>query len=176
MKTLNPVVIAKVKENIAAITEVIPRCDIRQQTRDLNMWEEVSLPMPGDRVYVYNVNNDEHEGTICAGCITDTYITYTVAMDDGLTIPVDIKNLRALYDRETAHYKKFWKFTRPADIDWLSTVDGLQDLCFHRFRVYQNNKGERIFGTDAETEDEALQQWAILLDAKRGSTHDLCNV
>lgn len=176
MKTLNPVVIAKVKENIAAITQVIRRCDIRQQTRDLDLWQEITIPQVGDRVYVYNVDNDEHEGVIATAVEGPGYRVYTVQMDDNVTLEVNPKNLQVLYDRETAHYQKFWRFVKPENILWLRSEEGLKVVSAARFRVYENKQGERIFGTDAETEEEVFLQWVVLLDRARSNGHDLCNV
>lgn len=167
-----------VEAAIKAIADIIPRSDVRFQTREMDAWQEVTLPTVGDRAYVYSVDIDEHEGTIIV-CDQGTAgpDTYTIEMDDGVTIFARPGDFRVSYDRVVASYPQFWQLRHEQNQRWLKTKQGLVATAVSGFRVYENAKGECILGMDTCDPKECLRRWKCLLYVAKETYHyDLCDV
>lgn len=166
----------KLQDTIKKLTSIIPRAQIRLETRERNAWEEVTIPQLGARVYVHDVDTEEHEGRIIAViCDYGIPAKFIVELDDGVAIPVTQDGFRVLYDRETASYPQFWKFATKRNQQWLNTALGLTCASEAGFRVYENKQGERILGIDTCDPDYCISCWYLLLEIAGSRGHDLCD-
>lgn len=128
---------------------------------DPDDWSEVTMPSCGDRVYVFD---KDEEGEIRE---IDVDGDYLIKMDDGFTIcrsadAFDVDRYDAM-----PMWGTMWSFDDPCDIHWMEEEDGVRVMSELGFRVYYHEEWGYFFGIDGAGFDFYEAYW-IPLYKKRG--------
>lgn len=137
-------------------------------------WREVTVPAPGDRVYVYdetasgNVtavrlpsDDDESDETL-----------YEIELDSGESVFAKFEDFEVEYDDGLPMWGTMWSFNDSADNWWLEEGDGIRLMSECGFRVYVHEEFGYFFGIDGAGYDFYEAHWIPLYKARGLQWHD----
>lgn len=149
----------------------IPQGVIAKMMRDNpEEWQELTVPAPGDRVYVY-----EHgSGTIDEVMERDDELVFVVELDEGQTAQVECErdDFEVEYDDGLPMWGTMWTFGDSADDYWLEELGGLRVMSECGFRVYENEDLGYVFGIDGAGYDFYESHWVPLYKKRGLKWHD----
>lgn len=137
-------------------------------------WHEVTMPVRGDLVYVYDlpdkVDTLEHCGTIQS--YDEESDLYCVKLYDGMLISVGEWDFEVEYDDSLPMWGTMWSFSDSCDDWWLEECNGLRKMSECGFRVYESEEFGYFFGIDGAGYDFYEQHWMPLYKARGLHWHD----
>ena len=119
----------------------------------------------GDRVYVYDVPEDEHCGEV-VNTVGDVYL---VNLDDGNTVEVGEEDIAHEYDGVLPMWGTMWAFSESIDNAWLDNEhigNGLLAMAECGFRIYEQEDYGYIFGIDGAGYSFYESHWIPLYKAR----------
>lgn len=142
---------------------------------DVGSWREVTLPATGDKVYVFDLPDNDIEGNeIDATEPTGQIIEYLkdegmclIELDDGPEILVEDGDFEVERYSRLPMWGYLWRFEDSADDYWMEELDGIQVMSDCGFRIYQSDDWGYFFGIDGCGYDFYESHW-IPAYRKRG--------
>lgn len=129
-------------------------------------WQEVTKPVKGNRVYVYDEND---YGKVIA-TLSDGYI---VQMErDSAEIRVDEGNYRIEFDKRLPMWNTMWSFDNVCDDYWLKEEHGIKKMSECGFRIFKSKEFGYFFGIDGTGYDFYEQRWIPLYKARGLKWHE----
>ena len=134
---------------------------------DMDEWREVTTPSRGDRVYVYELpeEDSDHCGEI------ENYLAeadvFLINLDDGTAIEVSSDDFDVERDSTLPMWGTIWSFGDSADDYWLEELDGIRIMSECGLRVFESDEFGYFFGVDGAGYDFYESHW-IPLYGKRG--------
>lgn len=113
-----------------------------------DMWQEVTKPTAGDRVYVFHAQGMPYG---CVGKITgflEKSDAYLVDLDDGRTIEVEESGMQVERYDFLPMWGTMWQFGDSLDEHWLEANDGIRIMSDCGFRIYRHDEWGHFFGID----------------------------
>ena len=105
-------------------------------------WEEITDPVIGDEVYVYNLDDEwdtsEHHGIISN--MTKPDGIYLITLDDGVSIQIGKENFDIERGELLPMWGTMWSFGSNVDNWWLEEGNGVQKMSECGFHVYYHEK------------------------------------
>lgn len=141
-------------------------------------WREVTVVTAGDRVYVFDVpdedvNGEEYIGTTEYGevlAVEDD--TYTVEMDDGTVVSLEDDVFEKIVDDQLPMWGWLWQFGDSCDDWWLKSGEGIRIMSECGFRIYEHDEYGYFFGIDGCGYDFYESHWIPLYKARGLKWHD----
>ena len=122
----------------------------RLMLHDYDDWHEVTIPIAGDQVYVYelpeNIETLENEGEIIS--FDKESKLYSIMLYDGIQISIAEDCFEVKYDASLPMWGTMWSFHDGCDDWWLEEGDGIQIMSECGFRVYESDEFGYFFGID----------------------------
>lgn len=132
---------------------------------DPDKWHEITYPLQGDRVYVYDLGET---GNI----LREKGSSFEVEMDSGEIVEVGADELEVERDTFLPMWETMWQFDDFADENWLTKKDGIRAMAECGFRVYESDEFGCFFGIDGAGYDFYLEHWIPLYKARGLNWHD----
>ena len=135
-------------------------------------WREVTVPVPGDKVFVYDPPEgiEENEGEIRS--YDAEADLYCIRFPDGKLISADTDDFEVIRDETLPMWGTMWSFRDSADTEWMED-DGIQALSECGFRVYESDEFGYFFGIDGAGYDFYEDHWIPLYKARGLRWHDM---
>lgn len=127
----------------------------RLMTTSHEEWEEVTLPIIGDTVYVYD---EDTNGTITA----QSEDGYQILLDTGTCLTVTADNFTLVQNDILPCWGTMWNFGEGVDENWIENGSGLQALSESGFRVFYHEDFGYFFGIDGAGYDFYQAHWIPL--------------
>ena len=138
---------------------------------DREEWQEVTPPVPGDRVYVFEVP----EGCKGYGDIKsydEESDLYAVELDEGNLVSVAEDDFQVERDGDLPMWGTMWTFGDSADDYWLEELGGLRIMAECGFRIYEHEEFGYFFGIDGAGYDFYEAHWLPLYNRRGLQWHD----
>ena len=133
----------------------------RLMLHDYDDWHEVTVPIAGDQVYVYelpeNIETLEYEGEIIS--FDKESKLYCIMLYDGTQISIAEDCFEVKYDASLPMWGTMWSFRDGCDDWWLEKGDGIQIMSECGFRVYESDEFGYFFGIDGCGYDFYESHW-----------------
>ncbi len=146
----------------------------RLMLHDYDDWHEVTIPIAGDQVYVYelpeNIETLENEGEIIS--FDKESKLYSIMLYDGIQISIAEDCFEVKYDASLPMWGTMWSFHDVCDDWWLEKGDGIQTMSKCGFRVYESDEFGYFFGIDGCGYDFYESHWIPLYLARGLRWHD----
>lgn len=146
----------------------------RLMLHDYDDWHEVTVPIAGDQVYVYelpeNIETLEYEGEIIS--FDKESKLYCIMLYDGTQISIAEDCFEVKYDASLPMWGTMWSFRDGCDDWWLEKGDGIQIMSECGFRVYESDEFGYFFGIDGCGYDFYESHWIPLYLARGLRWHD----
>lgn len=137
---------------------------------DPDDWQEVTKPAKGDRVYVYEVDAEEHTGKIMS--YDEESDLYAVKLDGGKLLSLTSGDFEVEYDDGLPMWGTMWSFGDPCDDWWLENDNGIRVMSECGFRIYKHEEFGYFFGIDGAGYDFYEAHWCPLYKARGLKWHD----
>ena len=139
---------------------VIPTVMIaRLMKHNPDEWTEVTLPVIGDTVYVYD---EDTNGTITAQ-VDDSY---QIILENGINITATVDDFTLVQNDILPCWGTMWSFGESVDVYWLANGAGLMALSECGFRVFYHEDFGYFFGIDGAGYDFYTEHWIPLYKAR----------
>lgn len=140
-------------------------------------WElvtEITAPSLHKRVIVFSIpeGSDTDEGEITKCPVDEGDDTYTVEMDDGVSVELLSNEFEILRDGDLPMWGTMWQFGDGIDDWWLEECDGIRKMSQCGFRIYEHEEYGYFFGLDAGGFDFYDAFWCPLYRARGLQWHD----
>ncbi len=140
-------------------------------------WTEVTAPVSGDEVYVFNVPKKEHMGQIVEVCTTTKNdgtvdLVYHIELDDRKEIRVGANGFEVERNGVLPMWGTMWTFGDSSDYYWLKELNGIRIMSECGFRVYENAEIGYFFGIDRAGYDFYETHWIPLYRRRGLQWHD----
>ena len=122
-------------------------------------WTEVTLPVIGDTVYVYD---EDTNGTITAQ-VEDGY---EILLENGTEITSTVDDFTLVQNDILPCWGTMWSFGESVDEYWLGNGAGLTALSECGFRVFYHEDFGYFFGIDGAGYDFYTEHWIPLYTAR----------
>ena len=148
---------------------------------DINSIHEVTAPVKGDSVYVYDLPDTDIEGLqyTCNdsyGIITsydEETEEYVIELSGGTRIKCEADNFEVnCRDNFLPIWGTLWTFGDSADDYWLTNCDGIRKMSECGFRIYESDDFGYFFGIDGAGYDFYEAHWIPLYKARGLQWHD----
>lgn len=138
-------------------------------------WSEVTVPAPGDRVYVFDLPDKDADGNELDTAEPTGEIreyreeaeVYLIELDGGEEILVEDGDFEVERDGRLPMWGTLWQFGDGCDDWWLDEKDGIRIMSECGFRIYEHEEWGYFFGIDGCGYDFYEAHW-IPLYKKRG--------
>ena len=132
-------------------------------------WREVTAPVVGDEVYVFNASD-------CGEIIEydNESGDYRIKLMDGSKIYAQAYNFEVLHDDGLPMWGTMWSFGDNLDDMWLKDFGGLELMSELGFRVYEHDDFGYYFGIDGAGYDFYEAHWIPLYKARGLEWHKEC--
>ena len=137
----------------------------RLMTTSPEEWEEVTMPVIGDTVYVYT---EDTNGTIAAQ-IEDGY---QILLDTGTCVIATADDFTIVQNDILPCWGIMWNFVESVDEYWLEKGAGLTALSECGFRVFYHDDFGYFFGIDGAGYDFFEEHWIPLYTARGLKWHN----
>lgn len=132
-------------------------------------WHEVTVPVKGDSVYVYDTDREGHFGFIRSyDPNTDRYTVFLGEVD----INVSEEDFEVVRSSELPSWGTMWSFGDSCDDRWLANEDGIRAMSECGFRIYESEEFGYFFGIDGAGYDFFSEHWVPLYKARGVHWHD----
>ena len=128
-------------------------------------WEEVTMPVIGDTVYVYD---EDTNGTIAA----QTEAGYQILLENGTCVTVIADDFTLVQNDVLPCWGTIWSFGEGMDVYWLEKGAGLTALSECGFRVFYHEEFGYYFGIDGAGYDFFEEHWIPLYTARGLKWHN----
>ena len=135
-----------------------------------NDWSEVTKPSACDRVYVYEVDGEEHYGEIEKFVEEDE--KYLIELDDGNKVTVSDGDFEVCYDGLLPMWGTMWSFGDSCDEWWLEEDNGIEVMSSCGFRIFSSEEFGYFFGIDGAGYDFYEAHWVPLYKKRGLRWHD----
>ncbi len=122
-------------------------------------WTEVTLPVIGDTVYVYD---EDSNGTI----IAQVEDGYEILLENGTEITSTVDDFTLVHTNMLPIWGTMWSFGDSLDENWLENGAGLTALSECGFRVFYHEDFGYYFGIDGAGYDFYVEHWIPLYIAR----------
>ena len=122
-------------------------------------WTEVTLPVIGDTVYVYD---EDTNGTITAQ-VEDGY---EILLENGTDITATVDDFTLVQNDILPCWGTMWSFGDSLDENWVENGGGLLALSECGFRVFYHEDFGYFFGIDGAGYDFYAEHWIPLYMAR----------
>lgn len=123
-------------------------------------WCEVTCPVKGDRVYVFETGS----GEVIDFCHNNRF--YKVRLDNGLIWRGRADLMEIDDNTRTLLWKTVWSFSDSLDNDWIDWRDGIQTMSRCGFRIFKSFEFGYFFGIDETVYKFCDQLWILLYKAR----------
>lgn len=134
---------------------------------DPEEWREVTKPCEGDRVYVYDVPEKEHRGTL-----KSRSGLWNIELDDGEMVAAAEGDFEVEYDDKLPMWGTMWQFSDSCDNWWLEEGEGIEVMSCCGFRVYEHEDFGYWFGIDGAGYNFYDAHWIPLYRERGLHWHD----
>ena len=137
---------------------------------DPDEWQEVTRPLIGDVVHVYDLCSN---GEIVKSYIQDVEYTYDIELfDSKLICSLPRNSFEVMYDFPLPMCGTMWSFSDSADNWWLEEGDGIDIMSNCGFRIFEHDEFGYFFGIDGIGYDFYEAHWIPLYLARGLQWHD----
>lgn len=138
-------------------------------------WQEVTVPMPGNEVYVYDIpaelDASWHRGEIIS--YDNRSDLYRVELHGGgKEISVKSENFEVEHYDSIPMWGTMWSFEDSVDDYWLDNMDGIRLMSECGFRILKHEEFGYFFGIDGAGYDFYESHWIPLYKARGLQRHD----
>ena len=139
-----------------------------------DLFDEVTTPSDGDRVYVCNGEYDGECGTIIADCYYEEHDLYRIEFDNKEFGDAILSEDEFFVERDSTlpMWGTMLQFHDGCDDWWLEEGDGIQIMSECGFRVYESDEFGYFFGIDGCGYDFYESHWIPLYLARGLRWHD----
>jgi len=140
---------------------------------DPDDWSEVTVPAPGDTVYLYGLPLalENRYGKIQG--YDNERERYAVRLTDGRLIFIGMDGFEVQRDEDPPMWGTMWSFRSVFDDLWLESDDGIWKMSECGFRIYKSEKFGFFFGIDGAGYDFYECHWLPLYKARGLRWHDM---
>lgn len=146
---------------------------------DIDSWREVTAPIRGDSVYLFDIptedkDGNEYEGSDQEGEIAEVLENgnVVVELNDGTEVVVEDGHFEVQRYDSLPMWGAMWQFWDSVDDYWLEELDGIRIMSDCGFRIYKSDEWGYFFGIDGGGHDFYEAYWVPLYKARGLQWHD----
>lgn len=111
-------------------------------------WNEVTIPAPGDRVYILSGDYADEYGKITEVSFDDDDTSFGIELDSGTKIRISSNEFEVERDSYLPMWGNLWSFGNSVDDHWLEELNGIELMSQCGFRIFEHNEWGYFFGID----------------------------
>lgn len=141
---------------------------------DPDAWSELTTPSYGDRVRVWDGENDGQFGSIVEDRYDKEPDLHRIEFDDKSLgdIVLAEDEFEVVHDNTLPIWGWLWSFGNSADDYWLTEMDGIRLMSECGFRIYEHDEWGYFFGIDGAGYSFLDEHWVPLYQARGLQWHD----